>query len=73
MKVEVHTNPGSRRPGIERTAAGLLTVRVREPARDGQANTAVIRALAEEYGVPPSKIKLLRGAGARVKLFAIDE
>lgn len=51
---------------------GQLTVYVREPAVDGKANAAVIRVLAEHFGVPRSRVELASGAGARVKRFRVE-
>lgn len=72
MRVEVKVKPGSKKPGIE-NEAGQLVVRVREQAREGAANDAVIRALAGHFGVPPSSVELIRGQSSRTKLFEIPE
>jgi uncharacterized protein (TIGR00251 family) len=71
--VVVKVKPGSRKgPLVETDDDGQLTVYVREPAVDGQANSAVIRVLAEHFGVPRSRVELASGAGARVKRFRVD-
>lgn len=71
--VVVKVKPGSRKgPLVEIDAEGQLTVYVREPAVDGKANTAVIRVLAEHFGVPRSRVELASGAAARVKRFRIE-
>ncbi|MDR3661608.1 MAG: DUF167 domain-containing protein [Mycobacterium sp.] len=72
--VNVRVKPGSRKgPLVETDEDGSLTVYVREPAVDGKANAAVIRVLAEHFGVPRSRIELVSGASARIKRFRIDE
>jgi len=71
--VVVKVKPGSRKgPLVETDDDGQLTVYVREPAVDGKANTAVIRVLAEHFGISRSHVELASGAGARVKRFRID-
>lgn len=71
--VVVKVKPGSRKgPLVETDDDGQLTVYVREPAVDGKANVAVIRVLAEHFGVSRSRVELVSGAGARVKRFRID-
>lgn len=71
--VVVKVKPGSRKgPLVEIDEDGQLTVYVREPAVDGKANAAVIRVLAEHFGVPRGRVELASGAGARVKRFRID-
>jgi hypothetical protein len=57
---------------VEANEDGSLTVYVREQAVDGKANTAVIRVLAEHFGVPKSRVELVSGAAARIKRFRID-
>lgn len=70
--IVVKVKPGSRKgPLVQTGADGQLTVYVREPAVDGKANAAVIRVLAEHFGVPRSRVELASGAGARVKRFTI--
>ena len=60
--------------GIERLAdgRGVLKVRVRAAASDGEANAALIRFLARKLGVPPRDVSLIVGATARVKRVKID-
>ncbi|MDD7815154.1 DUF167 domain-containing protein [Mycolicibacter sinensis] len=71
--VVVKVKPGNRKgPLVETDTDGQLTVYVREPAVDGKANAAVIKVLAEHFGVPRSRVELASGAGARVKRFRID-
>lgn len=70
--VTVRVKPGSRKgPLVEADDDGHLTVYVREPAVDGKANAAVLRVLAEHFGVPRSRVELASGATARIKRFRI--
>ncbi|OYT69719.1 MAG: hypothetical protein CFK49_11075 [Armatimonadetes bacterium JP3_11] len=39
---------------------------------DGAASRAVIRLLADYFGVPPSRIRLVSGASSRQKGFVIE-
>jgi uncharacterized protein YggU (UPF0235/DUF167 family) len=68
----VRATPGARRPGVavETGPDGALrvAVKVTEPAADGRANAAVLRALAKALGVAPSALALERGAASRDKL-----
>ena len=71
--VVVRVKPGSRKgPLVETDDDGQLTVYVREPAIDGKANAALIRVLAEHFGVTRSRVEMMSGAGARIKRFRID-
>jgi len=44
---------------------------VAAPPREGQANAAVVAALAEHFGVPRSQVRIIRGAGSRHKIVEI--
>ena len=63
--------PGARRAGLERTADGVVKVKVREPAREGRANEAVTALLAERLGVPRGAVQVVRGAGSREKTIEV--
>ncbi len=71
MRLFVRVTPGARQPGIGGSFAlpsgSALEVRVSAPAADGQANAAVVAALADELGVPKRAITLVSGAGSRLK------
>lgn len=71
-RLRVHVQPGARSAGVAgREADGALKVRVREPAREGRANDAVIALLAEMIRVPRGALQVVRGATARHKLIEV--
>ncbi len=73
MQYTVRVKPGSRRgPLVEESADGLV-VFVEERAVDGAANEGVIRALADHFEVPPSRVRILRGHTARIKRVEVEE
>ena len=51
---------------------GELRVRVRAAPADGEANTAVLRVVADACAVAFSRVRLERGATARVKQVSVD-
>ncbi|MFM9134794.1 MAG: DUF167 domain-containing protein [bacterium] len=62
------------KPGASRTRVGgsygqppALVVAVTEPAIDGRANDAVLRALARAVGVRPTGVELATGHTSRTK------
>lgn len=69
--IEVVVRPGSKKPGIERQPDGSYLIRVRERAREGAANAAVIKALAAEIGVAPTRLEIRQGAHGRRKLIRL--
>lgn len=68
--VEVRVRPRSR-PGVE-MAGETIVVRVGAPPVEGRANEEARRVLAEALGVPPSRVRLVRGRRSRAKAFAIE-
>jgi uncharacterized protein (TIGR00251 family) len=72
MNIEVRIKPGSKKgPLIEVASTGKLTVYVSAPAVDGQANSAVIKLLADYYKVAKSRITIVRGQTARIKIINV--
>ncbi|MBM7830879.1 uncharacterized protein YggU (UPF0235/DUF167 family) [Agromyces cerinus] len=76
MDVTIRVKPGSRKgplvEALEGDPAASLTVFVRERAVDGAANVGVVAALATHFGVPRSRVHILRGESSRVKRVRID-
>ncbi|MBF1039928.1 MAG: DUF167 domain-containing protein [Candidatus Nanosynbacter sp.] len=73
MKISVHIKPNSRhREEVVKNNDDTLTVYVKAPAIEGRANAAAIKLLAKHFKVAPSKVKLVRGATSKYKIFEID-
>ncbi len=66
--IRVRVHPGSREERVERKE-GLWEVWVREEARKGKANEAVIRILRRFF----RRVRLVRGVKSRLKLFEVEE
>ena len=74
MKISVHLKPNSRhREEVVVGDDGSLTIYTKAPAVEGRANLAAVKLLAKHFGVPSSKIKLLRGAASKYKIFEITD
>ena len=73
MKISVHIKPNSRhREEVMKNDDDTLTVYIKAPAIEGRANAAAIKLLAKHFKVAPSKVKLVRGATSKYKIFEID-
>ena len=68
----LRATPGARRNSIV-VQDGILRVHVTAPPEDGKANKAILKLLAKALGVAPSRLVLMRGAGARDKLVRLDQ
>ena len=73
-RYRVAVKPGSKKgPLVEVGEDGTLTVFVRERAVDGAANEGVVRLLAEHFGVPKSRVGIVRGHTSRTKLVDVED
>ena len=73
MKISVHIKPNSRhREEVVKNDDEMLTVYTKAPAIEGRANAAAIKLLAKHFKVASSKVKLVRGATSKYKIFEID-
>ncbi|MHB8732182.1 MAG: DUF167 domain-containing protein [bacterium] len=72
MRITVHVTPRARRPGVERRADGTFHVAVAAPPHEGEANAAVVAALADHFGVARGRIRIVRGHRGRHKVVEVD-
>lgn len=70
MKVLIKVKPNSKAEGIVQEG-DIFMVRVREPPREGKANQAVIKLLAQHFGVPRSQIRILSGLRSKNKIIEL--
>ena len=70
MKIQVTVKPGAKVQKIIPTNDGLI-VYLHARAHDGEANTALVKALADYYGVSKSCIEILKGQKSHQKLVEI--
>lgn len=56
---------------VEKLADGTFVVKVKEPAKEGKANQAVIEALAGHFAIPKRSVTILHGHTSRCKLVEI--
>ena len=74
MKISAHLKPNSRhREEVVAGDNGSLTIYTKAPAIEGRANLAAAKLLAKHFGVAPSKVKLVRGATSKYKVFEVDK
>lgn len=66
MLITVRVHPRASRAKTVWTG-DVLEVWVNAPPSEGAANRAVLKAVADELGVPTSAVKLRSGARARLK------
>jgi len=67
----VRVQPRAKQDQVGDITGGRLHLRTTAPPADGKANKAVIKILARQLGIAPSRIRLLRGATHRNKQFLV--
>ena len=72
VKIRVKVIPSSKIEEVIKEDYGFL-VRVKEPAKEGKANRAVIKLLADYFGVPQSQIAISSGFGCRNKVIDVTQ
>jgi hypothetical protein len=72
VKIRAKVIPNSKVEGVIKEGDGFL-VRVKEPAKEGKANRAVIKLLAEHFGVSQRQIVISSGFGSRNKVIEVLE
>lgn len=73
MKLTVRVKPGASKEKLEVMPDGGVTLWVRAKPVDGQANEAVVRALADHYEVAKSRVRIRSGALSKTKIVEILE
>lgn len=69
--VTVKVHPRARKQVIEEGPAGELKLRVKSSPSKGEANREVITVLASHFGLPRSRVKIIRGQKSRLKLISL--
>jgi len=71
IEVTLRVIPGGRRSELVDVGPTALRIRVNAPAREGKANEAVVRLVADLFAVRPSAVAIVRGETLRDKVVAI--
>ena len=71
MKISVFVKPNSKKGDLVEVASEGLIVFLRAKAVDGAANQALIKALAEHFGVAKSCVTIVAGQRSRHKIVEV--
>lgn len=73
-RVSVRVKPGASRARVGGAYGepAALVVAVNAPPVDGRANVAVVKALADAFGVRPADVTVVAGHQGRTKVIEID-
>ena len=67
MKIQVRVKANSKTEEVSQEGDNFI-VTVKEPPKEGRANQAVIKLLAEHFEVPRSQIRILSGFKSKNKI-----
>ena len=70
-RISVTVKPNARSAAIAQVSEVELRVAIREPARDGKANLALVDLLARYFDVPKSSVTIVRGHASRKKIIEL--
>jgi len=65
--LNIHVQPRATRNQLAGTQGGHLRIRCTSPPEGGKANQQCVKLLAEELGIPPSRVSIIRGRPSRFK------
>ncbi len=72
MLLRIKVKPNSRIDEVSREADGTVRVKIKAPPVEGKANKYLSEYIAGRLGLAPSRVVLLKGAGASHKTLEID-
>jgi uncharacterized protein (TIGR00251 family) len=70
--LDLHVQPGASRTEFAGRHGERIKVRIAAPAVDDKANKALVKFLADYFGVPRASVTVISGAKSRSKRVAIE-
>jgi len=72
MKISIKAKPNSHEEKVVKVSEAEFVVSVKEPPVNGLANKAIIKTLADYFGVAPVRVKIISGWTSRQKMVEIS-
>ncbi len=72
LYVNVHAQPGARKPSLRGMHGDALKIAVREAAQDGKANAAIVDFMAGALGCAKRQVEVTSGQSSRRKRLFIS-
>ena len=72
MRYTVKVKAGSQREEVLEISENELLVAVHARAHDGEANEAVISAIANYFGIGKSFVKIIKGQKSKIKIIEVS-
>jgi len=71
VKIIIKAKPGAKEDKVEKIDEANYMVYVKAPPKDGKANAAIIKLLADYFNTSQSLVEIISGHMARVKVIEI--
>lgn len=71
MEFFIKTRSNSKEEKIEKADNSHFVVYVKEPAREGRANAAVLRVIADYFEIPQSQVSFVSGRKSKNKIVKV--
>lgn len=72
LTLTLHVQPGAKRTELAGLHGEALKIRLAAPPIEGRANEALLRFVADTFGVPLRQVELKQGGQSRHKVVAIS-
>ena len=72
LTLTLHVQPGAKRTDVTGLHGEALKIRLAAPPIEGRANEALLKFIAESFGVPLRQVELKQGGQSRHKVVAIS-
>lgn len=72
LTLTLHVQPGAKRTEVAGVHGEALKIRLAAPPIEGRANEALLKFIAESFGVPLRQVELRQGGQSRHKVVAIS-
>ena len=73
ITLTLHVQPGAKHSEITGLHGEALKIRLAAPPVEGRANKALLKYIAELFGVPVRQVELRQGGQSRHKVVAISD
>lgn len=71
LSLTLHVQPGAKRTDISGLHGEALKIRLAAPPIEGRANEALLRFIADTFGVPLRQVELKQGGQSRHKVVMV--
>jgi uncharacterized protein (TIGR00251 family) len=72
ISLTLHVQPGAKRTEISGLHGEALKIRLAAPPIEGRANEALLRFIADTFGVPMRQVELKQGGQSRHKVVMVS-